>query len=572
MNKSILTKPLLLSRNTYLIIGVLIVLAYYIPFFIFGENTYVHVHDILDIDVAHTKMLVDQHAIFDYDKTLPILDGVPRSEYFICFSPYDFKMLFYSIMPTFWAYLTNSLLVRLLAFIGMFLLLSRYLLKEENTRYYKFIAFICAIIFALIPFYTTFGLSSAGIPLLTWAFLNLRDKQHLVLSYLSIAFFANYSCLALSGVFVCLVFGCYYLYLAIKSKDWQIHIMLGVLLLGITYAITNIDILINIFNEKFVPHRNSFYTLASFQLLKANIKTLIWETQAHCGKVKIVPIIIFVLIAILFDKHIEKRLLYTLLAICGISTVTLTAQIIKMFVHIPLFQYFAFDRFYFFLPSLWIVTMALSFEIITKKKQILPVLLAVLIYVPIVYNNNDELMSVTYQVIRQEPKHPTYRQFYDEKLFGQISKTLKIIPNETKVVSIGLFPAIAEYNGYHTLDTYINIYPLEYKLKFREIIEPELNKNDKLKVYFDSWGSRCYMFSSELEEAVELKKIEQYMVNKNAHISINPQYNISALKQLGAQYIFSAAQLQNYQSLSLQECGVFTTNESFWKIYVYQIK
>lgn len=564
MNKSILTKPLLLSQNAYLIIGVLIVLAYYIPFFIFGENTYVHIHDTLDIDVAHTKMLVDQHAVFDYNKTLPLLDGIPRSEYFICFSPYDFKMVFYSIMPTFWAYLTNSLLVRLLAFLGMFLLLSRYVLKEENTRYYNFIAFVCAIIFALIPFYTTFGLSSAGIPLLTWAFLNLKDKQHLVLSYLSIAFFANYSCLALSGVFVCLVFGCYYLYHAIKSKDWQWYIFAGICVLGFVYLLTNIDLFINVFfNSDYVSHRTEWKISTSVDSV---VKDLLFNTQYHSGLLSTKPIIAIICIAILCQLRVDKRLGYALLAIGAVLCIYFIRALTISY--LPFMRAFQMDRFYFFLPFLWIIALSVSLENITNKVN---VALALFLLLPVglsLYNNNDELKSVVHQLKGKQPNRPTYKQFYDETLFTQITESLNVIPNNTRVVSVGLFPSIAEYNGYHTLDTYINIYPLEYKHKFREVIAPELDKDEGIKAYFDKWGSRCYMFSSEIDQA----NVSSYMINKYDTLSICPEYNINALRRLGAQYIFSAIHFDNVENLGLQEKGVFTTDESLWQIYVYGIE
>jgi hypothetical protein len=63
-----------------------------------------------------------------------------------------------------------------------------------------------------------------------------------------------------------------------------------------------------------------------------------------------------------------------------------------------------------------------------------------------------------------------------------------------RVVSIGLHPAVAQYNGLYTLDTYNNFYPLSYKHQFLNIIAPELNKNKSLKSYFDLWGGRCYIF------------------------------------------------------------------------------
>ena len=560
MNKSILTRLLLMSQNAYLIVGVLIVLVYYIPFFIFGENTYVHIHDILDIDVAHTKMLVDQHAIFDYDKTLPLLDGIPRSEYFICFSPYDFKMLFYSIMPTFWAYITNSLLVRLFAFLGMFLLLSRYVLKEENTRYYSFIAFVCAIIFALIPFYTTFGLSSAGIPLLTWAFLNLKEKQNLVLSFLSIAFFANYSCLALSGVFVCFVFGCYYLYMAIKNKDWQWYIFAGLCVLGLVYLLTNIDLFINVFfNSDYVSHRTEWKISTSFD---SAVKDLLFNTQYHSGLLSTKPIIAIICTAILCHLRVDKRLGYALLAIGAVLSVYFIRALTISY--LPFMQSFQMDRFYFFLPFLWIIALAVSLENITNKVNLA---LALFLLLPVglsLYNNNDELKSVVHQLKGEQPYRPTYKQFYDEKLFSKITESLNEIPNETRVVSVGLFPSIAEYNGYHTLDTYINIYPLEYKHRFREIIASELDKDEGINAYFDKWGNRCYMYSSELGS--------YFMYSKYDTLSISPDYNIQALKTLGAQYIFSAVPIRNSESLELFDCGVFCHDDSYWRIHVYKIK
>ena len=64
-----------------------------------------------------------------------------------------------------------------------------------------------------------------------------------------------------------------------------------------------------------------------------------------------------------------------------------------------------------------------------------------------------------------------------------------------RVASIGIHPAIAQYNGFYTLDTYNNFYPLSYKHEFRKIIEKELEKNKKIRNYFDAWGGRCYFFT-----------------------------------------------------------------------------
>ena len=39
----------------------------------------------------------------------------------------------------------------------------------------------------------------------------------------------------------------------------------------------------------------------------------------------------------------------------------------------------------------------------------------------------------------------------------------------------------------------ITFYPLSYKKKFRKVVE-ELDKNEMIKNYYDSWGSRVLAF------------------------------------------------------------------------------
>ena len=115
---------------------------------------------------------------------------------------------------------------------------------------------------------------------------------------------------------------------------------------------------------------------------------------------------------------------------------------------------------------------------------------------------------------------PTYHQFFDEELFSQITEYIKKPKQEYAVACIGLYPAVAQYNGFYCIDGYWNAYPLEYKHEFRKIIESELEKDNDLKNYYDHWGSRCYIFSSELGK--------EYRYGKNCgkviqHLDINTE-------------------------------------------------
>ena len=110
-----------------------------------------------------------------------------------------------------------------------------------------------------------------------------------------------------------------------------------------------------------------------------------------------------------------------------------------------------------------------------------------------------------------------------------------------------MHPTIAQYNGFYTLDSYQNLYSLEYKNKFREIIADELEKNHRMKNYFDAWGSRCYVFVAELfGKGKCYLNCSKYETDSIDHFEIDTK----ALSALGGKYIFSAVPINNYEKLS----------------------
>ena len=101
---------------------------------------------------------------------------------------------------------------------------------------------------------------------------------------------------------------------------------------------------------------------------------------------------------------------------------------------------------------------------------------------------------------------------------------IKNIVKDSRVMSVGLNPMIAVMNDIRVIDGYHAIYPLSYKIKFRKIIERELEKNIKLKNYYDSWGNRVYAFYSDEN---------------------NIMLNFQSAKTLGANYVISKFPIKN---------------------------
>ena len=101
---------------------------------------------------------------------------------------------------------------------------------------------------------------------------------------------------------------------------------------------------------------------------------------------------------------------------------------------------------------------------------------------------------------------------------------IKSIVKSSRVMSVGLDPMIAVMSDIKIIDGYHNIYPLNYKIKFRKIIESELENNIKLKKYYDNWGNRVYAF-----------------YNDQNNLLLNFQY----AKKLGADYVISKFPIKN---------------------------
>lgn len=138
---------------------------------------------------------------------------------------------------------------------------------------------------------------------------------------------------------------------------------------------------------------------------------------------------------------------------------------------------------------------------------------------------------------------------------------------EYRVASLGMCPAVALEAGFYCIDGYSNNYSLEYKHEFREIIEEELEKCPAMKGYFDDWGSRCYLFTEESQNYYYLAKDADFQYSKLV-------LNTVKMKEMGCRYLFSAAEIEkeNVERLGLKLFGVFETEESYYRVWGYELE
>jgi len=568
-----------LIKKYHFFIFLFLLILYLLPLVIFQENSYITIHDNLDSLIPWNVVLKESKTMFIGNAVInQLMNGLPRS---VIPSGYNIVTVLFWLFPPFIAYLINHIIIHILAYIGMYLLLKTHFIKDNNL-----IASGAAFCFSILPFYSSFGLSVAGQPLLFYGILNIRSKIKVLPNVLIIILFAFYSSLIYSGAFILAILGIWFIIeWIIKRPNWQLFSCI-ILLFGLYLFIDHAIISLNFTSQYYISHRTEWVKwleVNSRSFYHAFIRSINFfiSGQYHAASLHNMIILFFIPISIILGRKnkfdLKKLILFVF--ICFLISLIYGflgwSGLIFIKKRIPLINTIGM-RFYFISPTLWYICFALSLAIIkntlTDNNQFRILLISCFILFQsffIIINNDEFIKTIKVNLIHNENANEiiTYKQFYSENLFSKIEDFVDY-PQETyRVISIGLHPGIAQYNGFYTLDGYQTNYPLEYKKSFRKIIANELEKNEGWKFYFDSWGSRCYIFVAELGSA--------YVTDRNPQPIQNLELNTESLINLADNnnvYVFSISEIINFNSNKFDYLGSFENSDSFYKIYLYKTK
>lgn len=553
------------TNNKYIMIALFMIFLYLSPLYILGQNAHVLILDNVDGAVASLKVLAHSGKIFgSMHSTIPqVMNGIPRNTFG---TEFNVQVLLYRFLAPFTAYVINLTLVHLIAFLGMYLLLRKYVLPKKKD---ELITVGVALAFALLPFWPYGGLSVAGQPLVLYAFLNIRARIDHKVDWLILTLVPFYSSFIFSFVFFLFIMGLWWLYDLIVNRKINIRFLAAIFFMGLMYSIVEYRLIYNtFFDPGFVSIRSEF-PLSRIAGKRAALKECITNFifgQYHAASLQQAAIIPAALLAIFISMK-KKKLPYPLLGllfVAGLISIWYGLWFFKAWVpikqHIGFLREFNLSRFHWLHPLLWYLIFALALKII-RTGRIGKLLVVVLLAVQIgfLFYNNDE-------IVQGKAGTPTYKEFYAESMFKDIARFIGQDQKNYRVVSIGIHPSIAQYNGFYTLDGYSSNYPLEYKHEFRKIMQPELDKSPLYRDYFDSLGgSRCYIFVQKL--------CYNSMMYKDNNIKIEKlDLNTAQLKKMGGKYIFSACEILNSKDLNLKLLKVFENKDSAWKIYLYKVQ
>lgn len=598
------------KKNCYLAAGLVLSCLFMIPYFLLGGGSIVTYHDQLDGELF-SYLLTAKYLFTDIRVYPEIMNGLPAAG---AVPPAPLFVLLYAAFKPFTAFMISQWIIYLTAFLGMYLLLMRLTGRE-------FISFSIAVIFMLMPFYPVYGLCIPGQPLLFFAVLALFDKERRsavsssfprkagyyfstdsIFYYLIIFFYGISSSLVLAG-FACLLLlggsALIHTITALRLKKrgslslWFSLIVLlasyisvnsglirQVLFPGNTYISHKTEMVLSpqnfsdYFKEAFttgISYAQSFhrvlFILMLFCLLLFFINAVVKKESLFSGidklpLLKALRVLLFIFLTCLFYAFYHGHFITEIRNISG-----------------GILKTFNLDRVCWLLPAAWCIlagyllsfiaglrehkTAARSCSLCLKYGIISATLgiwgITVLLHSPLRPNLSKLLKGGDYYAL-------DWDRFFAEDIFSQIDSAIGKPKDSYHVISIGIYPAAAAYNGFYCLDGYSNNYPLEYKHTFRRIMEDELEKSDYIRDFFDNWGNRCYITTAEQANYYTFEK-------KWNSVIYDLDLNTDVLKELDCRYVFSAAYLMNAEEkgLTLLREAPFETEGSWYHIYVYVV-
>ena len=523
-----------IQKKYFLLFLGIISINYFFFLYFFGSFTSFY-HDNFDSIVVYNKII---GKIYREGFNFNLVDIFLSGEIEFYYLRHIFKpfIIFYSIFNTELAYRITEVLFKIVCY------LSFYKLAIKISKNY-FISFLSSTLFSSFIIFTTLGFGLAILPYIIYLLIyknKLKIKHYIliVLFGLNTDFIADFLFVPISLISIFLI-----------NKDVLFEKFAHILTILIIFFFCSMITSLNIFYVQFfgeIMHRIEFNRPAipfldnlTFNLIEM-FKIPIGLNYTFFKKLPYAIILIPLIFISFFskDKRIKKILTF-IISIHILSFFLNTESVVAMrdsgnifFKNFKLFwltYYFPFIH-------------AILFLYLIEKvgNNIYKFLINLSVVSILCFQLSFSAVPFVKKFIFQEKDYRNFYTFSGYYLFNDYKK-IKEIVQDNRVMSINLDPMVAVMNDINVIDGYHALYPLAYKKKFREIIKDELENNESLRNYYDNWGSRVYVFSSNPE---------------------NVLVDFKQAKKIGAKYVISKNSIKNtYLEIVCENCS------NFYKLY-----
>lgn len=556
-------------------------------FLIFRENSYIQIHDNLDLFMAHYEMIKKQGAFFTQNVEMPMLHGINRDLLGSEFLVYN---ILYLILPNFAAYMVGYFL-KIAIGIFSFILLAKDVYKEKYPKY-KPIIFTVATAFGLIPVFPTYGLAFTSVPLIVWLLRKLYFetdiKKRLVL-YAGVFAYPLVSYFSYHGFFILCYMVCAVIILWVRDKKFPKSILSSIVVLSAGYMVWEYRLFKAMLFDDTVTIRTTMEhgEITFVQALKTAFDEFVMASfhsqDSHTYVVLGVCIIGIVAINVGYIRRHEAKKMLTDSANLILGWMIFNVLIFGFYQYepfrklvetlVPKLTGFEFARTAFFNTFLWyallLVLMIRLYE--TGKKSwmnvaniIVALAAVVVMFAPAMYNDfYYTCYNQAFKILKhKETSTLNYREFYSEDLFETIKSEMGYAGEWS--AAYGMHPAVLNYNGIATVDGYLGMYAQSYKEKWQKVIAPAMEGSPTKKEYFDGWGARVSLYSGSDETTYSSLRVIE-LDDKRLMVDIDE------LKSLDCKYIFSRIEFSNADEAGVTLLGVYSGDNSPYTIYVYTV-
>jgi len=232
-------------------------ILYLLPLLLYGENLYIRIHDNLDITIPTLKILANSGMIFANSIAIipNMMGGLPRLVYG---SEFNYLLWLFVFFKPFTAMLINEIVIHCVAYLSMVLFLRRFL-REKEVDFKNAIIHLCALLFALTPFFPATGLGVALLPSSFYVLLKIQSHSDTKRDWVMLILIPFFSSFVL--VYLFLLISVTVLFLTEmffqRKINRRVIIALGlmtIIFLGIEYRLVNEMF----FGSDFISHRTEF--------------------------------------------------------------------------------------------------------------------------------------------------------------------------------------------------------------------------------------------------------------------------------------------------------------------------
>jgi hypothetical protein len=533
-------------------------IVYYLPLIILGENASIITKDVLDNELLYKYILKNNHLLFKLNQSLEFkksFSGIPLHYFHSQFNIYNFCLLF---LNTFWAYVFNDFLVRIIGFFSF----KEVLIRNLNLNNFVLINLL-SLSFSFIPIYSIYGITALGVPLIYLVISNVINDQFkfkdilFIILYISFSVPFTYPIILSFSLF--LIFK-YLLFEKVLKKT--LIFFIGSFLFFV--VIFKFPLILNIFIGE--SHRN-FNLTPQFPSLNGVLftffKWFVFGGETHPAIIVSFPIVV----SVLLSK--SKKALELLFLISFLVLIKALSPFISNISNSNLLNFIIYYKIIFIVPFLLMLAFSYSVKRNSKYSYLM-----VLIFLALNFSRNYDFSSNVFKenfnnlifseedlvktffhsnnkpwnTYRENSSGISYKNYISKDFFNSINQKYKFRENKDLIVTLGIHPSILVWNNFYTASGYFNNHPNDYNQEFNKI---QPNKKTRLTHILS-------LFPSEFSNS----KL------KNFFYSIDVSY--SQLSKMKIKYIFSD------RIIDLEEDSPLIFKDHFsnriYDIYIYEVK